>query len=87
LSLHPLHSFTLADIAGEVVWIGGYLALGSLFAQSIANRRHHRQRRMDDRRGDHHGNPGLAALHSNETHQCRKPARLLTQWPTSHRMY
>jgi len=36
LSLHPLHRFTLADIAGEVVWIGGYLALGSLFAQSIA---------------------------------------------------
>jgi membrane-associated protein len=36
LSLHPLHRFTLADIAGEVVWIGSYLALGSLFAHSIA---------------------------------------------------
>ena len=36
LSLHPLHRFTLADIAGEIVWIGGYLALGTLFAQSIA---------------------------------------------------
>jgi membrane protein DedA with SNARE-associated domain len=36
LSSHPLHRFTLADIAGEVVWIGGYLMLGSLFAQSIA---------------------------------------------------
>ena len=36
LSLHPLHRFALADIAGEVIWIGGYLALGTLFAQSIA---------------------------------------------------
>lgn len=36
LSLHPLYRFTLADIAGEVVWIGGYLALGMVFAQSIA---------------------------------------------------
>jgi len=36
LSQHPLHRFTLADIAGEVIWIGGYLLLGSLFAQSIA---------------------------------------------------
>lgn len=36
LSLHPLHRFTLADIAGEIIWIGGYLLLGSLFAQSIA---------------------------------------------------
>ncbi|GAB4349371.1 MAG: DedA family protein [Oricola sp.] len=36
LSLHPLHRFALADIAGEVIWIGGYLALGTAFAQSIA---------------------------------------------------
>lgn len=36
LSLHPLHRFTLADIAGEIVWIGSYLALGVLFADSIA---------------------------------------------------
>ena len=37
LASHPLHRFTLADIAGEVVWIGGYLVLGSVFAQSIAD--------------------------------------------------
>jgi membrane-associated protein len=36
LSRHPVLRFTTADIAGEVVWIGGYLALGSLFAQSIS---------------------------------------------------
>jgi membrane-associated protein len=35
LSLHPLYRFTFADIAGEIVWIGGYLALGALFADSI----------------------------------------------------
>jgi len=35
LSLHPLHRFTFADIAGEVIWIGGYLSLGALFAESI----------------------------------------------------
>lgn len=36
LSLHPLHRFTVADIAGEIVWIGGYLSLGVLFAESIS---------------------------------------------------
>lgn len=36
LSLHPLYRFTLADIAGEIVWIGSYLSLGLLFAGSIA---------------------------------------------------
>lgn len=35
LSLHPLHRFSYADIAGEIIWIGGYLYLGMLFAQSI----------------------------------------------------
>ncbi|MCI5075419.1 DedA family protein [Oricola sp.] len=37
LTLYPLYRFTLADIAGEVVWIGGYLTLGNLFAQSISD--------------------------------------------------
>ncbi|QKV18027.1 DedA family protein [Oricola thermophila] len=36
LALYPLYRFTLADIAGEVVWIGGYLLLGNMFAQSIS---------------------------------------------------
>lgn len=36
LSLHPLYRFTLADVAGEIVWIGSYLSLGLLFAGSIA---------------------------------------------------
>lgn len=36
LSSHPVHRFSMADIAGEIVWIGGYLSLGAVFAQSIA---------------------------------------------------
>ncbi|WP_223478648.1 DedA family protein [Oricola indica] len=36
LSSHPMHRFSMADIAGEIVWIGGYLSLGAVFAQSIA---------------------------------------------------
>ena len=36
LSSHPVHRFSMADIAGEIVWIGGYLSLGAIFAQSIA---------------------------------------------------
>jgi len=35
LSLHPLYRFTVADIAGEIIWIGTYLSLGVLFAESI----------------------------------------------------
>ena len=37
LSLLPLFRFSVADVTGEVLWIGGYLYLGSLFAGSISD--------------------------------------------------
>ena len=36
VSAHPLWRFTLADLAGEIIWVAGYVALGALFADQIA---------------------------------------------------
>jgi membrane protein DedA with SNARE-associated domain len=36
LTRHSLARFTAADLAGESIWVGGYVALGSLFAGQIA---------------------------------------------------
>lgn len=36
LSRHPLPRYSIAEISGETIWVGGYLLLGVVFAQSIA---------------------------------------------------
>ena len=35
LARHPLWRFTLADLTGESIWVGGYLTLGVLFGSQI----------------------------------------------------
>ena len=36
VSAHPLWRFSLADLAGEMIWVTGYVSLGAIFANQIS---------------------------------------------------